>query len=453
MKGMKRIFSIAAVFSTIFLLVSCEKKEKTAFVKSTEAKKYTGKTLKVAGLEGGYGLEGWKQVIADFEELTGAKVESTFAKNIEEEIRPLIQADQAPDVNYISLGRENALIETMLKEKAVMDISDVLKMKIPGEDKTVGEKLIKGFTETFTTNPYGDGKTYLMPIFYGPTGLFYNKSLFKEGGGELDLPETVDQLASLKGKVPGASVFTYPTATYFDQVFYSLINSVGGAKLFNKLMQFDSRAWKNEAKEVFEAAGKMISDLNPNTVSQANQEGFKQNQLSVMKNESLFMPNGNWIVGEMKDAESQKAAGFKWGFMAIPAFKEGAPRYAYTFTEQVWVAKSSSEAELAKAFIAYLYSDKAVKTFIEKSGQVQPVNGAVEMISDPEKKLFYSIYETDAKPALGSFVSAPAVEGINISDVLYKSIDSVANGEKTVDKWHSDVVEAVKKIENALKNN
>lgn len=49
---------------------------------------FEGKTLKVAGLDGGYGTDGWNKVIAAFEELTGAKVEATFEKNIAEVIRP-----------------------------------------------------------------------------------------------------------------------------------------------------------------------------------------------------------------------------------------------------------------------------------------------------------------------------------------------------------------------------
>ena len=43
-------------------------------------KKFAGKTLTLAGLDGGYGTEGWKKVIANFEEMTGAKVEASSKK-------------------------------------------------------------------------------------------------------------------------------------------------------------------------------------------------------------------------------------------------------------------------------------------------------------------------------------------------------------------------------------
>lgn len=412
---------------------------------------FSGKTLTFAGLEGGYGLDGWNKVIKSFEELTGAKVEATFAKNIEEVIRPQITAGAAPDVMYISLGREQALAETLIRENAVLEITDLFDNKVPGEDVVVRDKIIPGFLETFTTNPYGDGKTYLAPINYSPNGLFYNKALFTTGGGELEVPTTVDELVALDGKVDGASVLTYPTAGYFDQVFYSLINSVGGSELFNKLMTYDVDAWTNGAKPVFEAVGKMVSVLNPNTVSQANSEGFTQNQLQVMKNESLLMPNGTWIVGEMEAANGEAAEGFEWALAPIPAVSEGGDRYAYSFTEQVYASANTSEPDLAKAFIAYLYSDAAIKTFIENGNAVMPTVNAVDMITDEQQKAFYSIYNEGVKAALGNFQSAPAVEGLTLKSVIFDNINAVATGDMTVDEWHQAVVDAITKISDAIK--
>lgn len=464
---LKKSFSLLLALLLVFSLVACnqETSKETIGEKPVETNggtetnadsnngdlAFSGKKITLAGLEGGYGIEGWQKVIAKFEELTGATVEATFAKNIEEIVRPQITAGSAPDVLYISLGREQGLAETLIREKAVLDITDMLSMNVPGESVTVKDKIIPGFLETFTTNPYGDGKTYLAPIFYSPNGLFYNNSLFTTGGGELAVPTNVDELVALNGKVNGASVLTYPTAGYFDQVFYSLVNSVGGSELFNKLMTYDVEAWKNDAKPVFEAVGKMVSVLNPNTVAQANSEQFTQNQLQVMKNESLMMPNGTWIVGEMADANSQAVEGFEWALAPIPAVNAGGDRYAYSFTEQVYGSANTAEPELVKTFIAYLYSDEAVKTFIENGNAVMPTVNAVEMVSDPQLKSFYSIYEGGVKAALGNFQSAPAVEGVTLSSVLFDNINAVATGDMTVDQWHQAVVDAITKISDAIK--
>ena len=56
----------------------------------------------------------------------------------------------------------------MLKENALADLTDVLDMQVLGEEVTVGEKIIPGFTGNLTTNPYNDERVYMMPMFYSP---------------------------------------------------------------------------------------------------------------------------------------------------------------------------------------------------------------------------------------------------------------------------------------------
>lgn len=426
------------------------KEEKDSSEDSSD-KKFAGKTLTLAGLDGGYGTEGWKKVIANFEEMTGAKVEAKFEKNIHEVIRPEIQAGNAPDVIYNNIGQESGLTETMIKENMLMDITDVLDMTVPGEDKKVSEKILPGFTDTAVTNPYGDGKTYLAPLFYSPTGLWYNKAMFKEGGGKYELPKTMDEFIALgeEAKKDGISLFTYPTTGYFDTFSFAMFYSIGGSELFDKLVNYDPEAWKNEATPYFETVGNILQYLNPNTVAQANNESFTQNQLQVMKNESLFMPNGTWIVEEMKDAQGV-ADNFEWGLMALPSMNEG-KRYAYSWFEQIFITESTKEAELAKEFIAYLYSDEASKAFLENGGAVQPINGIEDMITDENQKLFYSIYEDDVTAALGGWGQAPAVEGVDMTKELFDAVNSVANGDKSVEDWQKDVVSAAEKISEAVK--
>lgn len=426
------------------------KEEKDSSDDSSD-KKFAGKTLTLAGLDGGYGTEGWKKVIANFEEMTGAKVEAKFEKNIHEVIRPEIQAGNAPDVIYNNIGQESGLTETMIKENMLMDITDVLDMTVPGEDKKVSEKIIPGFTDTAVTNPYGDGKTYLAPLFYSPTGLWYNKAMFKEGGGKYELPKTMDEFIALgeEAKKDGISLFTYPTTGYFDTFSFAMFYSIGGSELFDKLVNYDPEAWKNEATPYFETVGNILKYLNPNTVAQANNESFTQNQLQVMKNESLFMPNGTWIVEEMKDAQGV-ADNFEWGLMALPSMNEG-KRYAYSWFEQIFITESTKEADLAKEFIAYLYSDEASKLFLENGGAVQPINGIEDMITDENQKLFYSIYEDDVTAALGGWGQAPAVEGVDMTKELFDAVNSVANGDKSVEDWQKDVVSAAEKISEAVK--
>ena len=69
-------------------------------------------------------------------------------KNLEDVIDPQMKAGNFYDVVHLAAGREKALPETLLKENAIEEVTDVLGMTVLGEDVTVGEKIIPGFTAT-----------------------------------------------------------------------------------------------------------------------------------------------------------------------------------------------------------------------------------------------------------------------------------------------------------------
>ena len=396
---------------------------------------YAGQTLKVAAIETAYGAEMWQQIADGFEAKTGATVELTTDKNLEDVIDPQMKAGNFYDVVHLAAGREKALPETMLKENAIEEVTDVLSMNVLGEDITVGEKIIPGFTGNLTTNPYGDDRVFMMPMFYGPCGLFYNKANFTEGGGDLELPTTWDEFFALADQTD-IPLFTYPVAGYLDAFTYALIAEIGGQDFFNKALQYDETVWSSpEMDKMFEILGKLAENTNDATTGYANNDNFTKNQQMILDNEALFMPNGNWVIGEMADAP--RAEGFEWGFMALPAIEEGGDRYSYTFFEQSWIPAGAENKELAKVFLTYLYSDEAAEIFAA-SGAVQPITGMTDKLSD-DNKVYYSVYDNGAKAAIGTFATTAPVEGVNIKEDVCFTMDSVVNGTKTVDDWKAAV--------------
>lgn len=424
--------------------------ESTAGTTTESAETGLTGTLKVAAFDGGYGTDMWKKVTDKFmSDNPGVTIELTAEKNLEEVISPLMKAGDYPDIVYLGTGREMALPETLLKDNAIMDITDVLSMQVPGESITVGAKMIPGFTDTLVTNPYNDGKTYLAPMFYSPCGLWYDAGLFDKKGWEI--PTTWDEMWDLadKAKADGISLFTYPVAGYFDAFMFGLLTEIGGPDFYNKAMTYTDGIWESpEATEAFELIGKLAGYMEPTTVGNANKDNFKKNQQLVLDNKALFMPNGNWIIGEMADAP--RADDFQWGFMALPAMKDGGDRYSFTFFEQMWIPKQAENPELAKAFLAYMYSDEAAEIFA-KAGAVQPIEDAGKFIDNDESKLVYSIYDNGAKAAMGGFAATDAVEGVSMSDALFFAIDSIVTGDKTVADWQTEVERVSDQLRAAMK--
>lgn len=391
-----------------------------------------GTTLSVAAIETAYGSEIWQEVTAAFTELTGIQVDLVTDKNLEDVISAPMKAGDFPDVVHLAMGRPAALTETLVKENMLEDITDVLSMTVPGEDKLVREKIAGGFTESSLTNPYGDGKTYLAPMFYGPCGLFYNAGLFEEKGWEV--PETWDEMWALGdvAAAEGIALFAYPTAGYFDAFFYALLYECGGPEFFTQATSYAEGIWDTEeAQLAFDIVAKLASYTEKSVPSNANNDNFTKNQQLILDNKALFMPNGNWVIGEMADAP--RAEGFKWGFTALPAVTEGGDRYSYTFFEQLWIPSEAVNKDAAKQFVAFMYSDVAAEIFA-KGGAIQPIVGFADKL-EGDNKIYYSIYDNGAKAAMGSFAATDPVEGVNFADTVFGAVNSLVSGDKTEEQW------------------
>src|SRR5690625_335203 len=233
-------------------------------------------TLHVAGLESAYGAEMWEKIAEAYEAANeNVTVELEFAKNIEEVLRPQMQAGDYPDVVMLATGREEALTDTLVKENAIEKLTDIVGKPVYGEESLVVEKLLDGFTDTLATNPYADGELYLAPMFYSPTGLFYNAALFEEKGW--DIPETWDEMFELgeEAAKEDIALFTYPVAGYFDTLLGSMMYAAGGPDFYNDAMMYKDGVWEtDEATLVLETVGKLVEYVHPNTVANANPNDF-----------------------------------------------------------------------------------------------------------------------------------------------------------------------------------
>lgn len=404
--------------------------------------------LKVAAFEGGYGADMWSEVVAAFEAShPGVTVELTVDKKLEDVISPSMKAGDYPDVVHLATGREAALTETLTKENALLPLTDVLEMTVPGEDVKVKDKIVPGFLDTLATNPYGDGVTYYAPMFYSPCGLFYNAGLFREKGW--DVPTTWEEMWALgdTAAADGIALFTYPTTGYFDAFTYATLSSAGGSDFFNSCMTYEDGIWESgNATKVFELIAKLGEYTEATTVANANNDNFTKNQQLILDNKAIFCPNGTWLPGEMADAP--RADGFEWGFMAIPAVNAGGAGCSFCWFEQMWIPAAAQNQDMAKEFVAYMYSDEAAKIFA-KSAAIQPITGVSDYL-EGDNKLFYSIYDNGATAVMGGFAATAPVEGVNMLDTLCGTVNSIVSGDKTVAEWQAAVEEASDKLRAAM---
>ena len=435
---MKKIIALLLAFVMVLGMTACAGTNTDA---TQPQEDLAGTTIKVAAIETAYGAQIWADVAAAFTAETGIEVQLTTDKNLEDVISASMQGGEYPDVIHLATGRPAGLTEQFIKDKAIAEITDVLSMTVPGEDKLVSEKISGGFTETSLTNPYNDGKTYLAPMFYSPCGLFYNAELFTAKGWTV--PTTWDEMWALgdAAAAEGIALFTYPTAGYYDAFLYALVYSIGGSEFFEAVTHYEEGIWDTaEAETLFAILDKLASYTHKSTPAQANNQDFTKNQLMVMQDQALFMPNGTWIVGEMAEAEATLTNEFGWGMTALPAVTEGGAGYSYCWFEQAWIPAGAENVDAAKQFVAFLYSDAACEIFAT-AGAIQPVNGIASML-EGDNVMFYSIYDNGAKAAMGNFAAYAAIPGIDNTSVFFEPINSLVAGTLTIAEYKANIVSA-----------
>lgn len=403
-------------------------------------------TIKVAAIETAYGSQVWVDVAAAFEAETGIKVELTTDKNLEDVLSGPMQNGEFPDVVHLATGRPAGLTEQLVKANALHPLTNALALTIPGESVKVSDKIAGGFTDNNIVAPYGDGVTYMAPMFYSPCGLFYNAKLFEDKGWEV--PTAWDEMWELgeTAKAEGIYLFTYPTAGYYDAFMFALMNAIGGPEFFNAITTYQEGAWDSEnGKTLLNILDKLASYTHPSTPAQANNQDFTKNQQMAMNGSALFMPNGTWITSEMADYAAT-LDNFAWGMTAVPA--AGTAPYSFCWFEQAWIPAGAEHIAEAEQFVAFLYSDKAAEIFAS-AGAMQPILGIADML-EGENAMFYSIYDNGAKAAMGGFAAFSEIPGVDVSGTFFAPIDSLVAGTITIDdyaelvKTNSDLMRAAK---------
>ena len=446
MKMRKLAAMLLSLSMVATLLVGCGDKKEEAPAEDV---------LKLAAFEGGNGAQIWKDIAAAFEEEKGVKVELTLSSELDKDLTKSFKNKDIPDVVYYNLGQKSGFTETMLKEKAIADISDVFTDELKG-------KLVGGITENAAAQPYADGKIYLAPLDYTPTGFWYNKDLFEGPNKKYDLPTTWDEFFALgdQAKADGIALFTYPQSGYLDTTIYQMLTQAGGYDFYNKAVNYDADTWTSEAgQKVIDTVAKLASPdyMWKNTVANANADGgFKLNQQAVIDNEALFMPNGNWVIGEMAASTPE---GFNWGMMAQPKFSADEDNYIYTFTEQMWVPAEAPHMDLAKEFIKFMYSDKVVDLMInnkienKETGDlnpapiVSPVVGASDKLPEGPVKDTYTLASSDGyETVAGVWAATKAINGFDMKATVYGSVDAINTGELDAAGYKDLLVDAWAKL-------
>lgn len=424
---------------------STEVSTEKATIDSTE-----NKELNIAVFQGGFGDAYWNAVVEEFEKThEGVTVNMTISPTIAEIIRPQIVAGNAPDFISLNDSSEDGLILSLIKENALLDITDVFDGQNYAGTGTLRDDIKDGLLESKKCAPYADKKIYLAPFNTGPQGLVYNKTVFDEKGWQI--PETWDDFFALGDTVQadGRSLFTYQGIYpgYLEEMLWPAIASSCGMDAIKKIWAYEEGSFNNpEVVAVLQkfadisAKGYML----PGTVGMNHTES----QSEMMLGKAAFITNGTWMESEMADAPREE--GFEFAMAPTPSMKKGDVHYVLDSCEQFSIPAAAKNPELAKEFLRFLYSDESVKLFAEKAGAVMATKSGRELAKDYISTATYNMYGIYDQPNTASlimnFEALPENCKINVSDEVFNPMISLFNGEITAEEWAESVEAAFAQI-------
>lgn len=401
-------------------------------------KEFANKELNIAVFQGAYGRDFWDALAAKFmEQYPGTKINITANPKLGDMIKPSIVAGNPPDFIYLNDGDPSGVTKGLIKDKAIMDITDVFDSKALDKDSTIRDSILPGFLDTSYCSPYGDDKIYLAPYNYGVMGLWYNKAYFDQKG--YTAPKTWDDFFALndKAKADGRALFTYQGIYpgYLEEFMIPALFGAGGQQAVNDFVQYKEGFWKSEAAtktlDIFSKIANTDNALMKGTVAL----NHTQAQTAFMQGKSMFCVNGNWFEGEMKDAPREN--GFQFGFAGVPTFSGDAP-IALVSVEQMYIPLKSKNPELAKEFLKFVYTDVGVKLNGEKASAVMAVKGATETVKQYITESAYNCFkavEDGMTPVVAAFNPVANGSKLNISDEVYKPFSSIMNKQMTVEQY------------------
>lgn len=392
--------------------------------------------LKVATVQGSYNADAWKQVCDAFTAQTGIEVNLTISASLEDDLR------SGKTYDVVHLGADAS------SEYGMSDLSGILQAKIPGENKTVADKLQDGLAQASALTPAGDGVVRMLPTFYQPTGLCYNADFFTQK--RWDVPTTWDEMWMLADTAldSGIYLFTYADEADLEDFIYAMAYTYGGKEFFDAVTNYEEGVWDtSNGRNFLKLLTKLAKYTYPGTPENANNGKQLLNQRAVMENKALFLPDGTWIAPELLMEEQSITTAFGWGMIAMPAATEGGDRYSHFRSDYIWVSADAAMKTEAEQFVAFMYSDTAISIFTQK-GMFLPVKGLSDQLTGINKT-FYGQFDEGCKLSIGEFAQTKQEAGADADSIFCSSFSQLASGEITANEF----TEAIKAATDTMREN
>ena len=356
------------------------------------------KTLEIYASDSGYGIAWLEKCIENFEaanpeidvELWSERGETGRALN-------MITAGPESTTTDLIFTSEN-LYEMQYRgadvafgyDNLFADLTDIYNAQIPGENKTMKEKIRPemlasfGVEEEETDGSWSDH--YYFVSWTAPvSSMVYNDTLLKEAG--LTLPSTTDEwIAMMKtyrdahtkanGEVEKYSFACSTQVSYLQYLSNTFWAQYDG---YNKYTNYYEG--KNEAgeysHEIFKTKGKLYNLLVLNEVEnfengycdpRSIEYQYTEAQMQLVTGHALMVPCGDWFENEMSEMIKKSGKNYTFKMMRIPVVSALSDRLSYWELDMDYEA-ALSDSSKASTLAEYDQKLSAIVSYVDGNGE------------------------------------------------------------------------------------
>ncbi|WKX72504.1 extracellular solute-binding protein [Streptomyces sp. XD-27] len=377
---------------------------------------FKGETLTVWAMDGST-PDGWtKDVKAEFEKKTGAKlkIETQQWNGIQQKITTALSESDPPDVLEIGNTQTPAYAET----GGLADLSDL--------KKTIGAD----WTASLNQSAVYDGKQYAAPWYAANRVVLYNKKIWAEAGIK-ETPKTRTEffkaLDTIEKKTDAEPIYL-PGQNWY---FFDGLTIGSGAELVKK----DGDTWVSNLADP--KVGKAMDIYKQyQSFSKAPKDKDEatpqQGEVFAKGNTGAFIGMG-WEAGVAIKANPKIEK--EIGYFTIPGETAGKPEGVFLGGSNLAVAAGSQKQELAKEFLKIALSDRFESQLAKEAGVI------------PNKESL----QTALKGNAAAEAAAPAVKAGGTTPLIpeWAAVENAPNPVKTYmtavlnGTSHADAAESV----------
>lgn len=376
-------------------------------------------TLEIYATDSGYGIEWLNTCIANFE-AANPDINVEFWSEKGETGRALSMMTAGPSNTTTDLiFTEENFYEYQYKGASVAfgydnlfaDLTDIYEAKIPGENKTMKEKMRPELLDAFGVEEENEDGTwsdhYYFTSWAAPvSSMVYNETLLK--AANLEVPKTTDEMITMfktyrdantnaQGEIEKYGFVCSTSVSYLQYLSNAFWAQYDGYNKYTNYYEGQNEEGEY-THEIFNTKGKlynlMVMDELENMDNgycdpRSIEYQYTEAQMQLVTGKALMIPCGDWFENEMAEMIKKSGKNYTFKMMRIPVVSALSDRLSYWDLDMDYEAAVTSGAhkstlaeydEKLSAIIAYVDGETTQKPAFATNEDIAIVREARSLV-------------------------------------------------------------------------